>query len=248
MTTINKYRIRCTTDNTFEYVWSELEPTKCPTNTSHTIDTSKTSIIDTKTNDAILVREESVPTGGHFKTETIVMNINASSTFQQGYTWNFPISILAVYLVTTSDHEGDNLEISVSPNTIIGGITSNVDINDIIITVSDTVIQNTSIGYKIILDDGTNSNDLGYVTNVDIDNKQLTITTPATHSFDTSNTAVKRTVLFAENYEFGPAWEYVIGESKIGASYLPTGASINVKYINNTANAKKLVARLEYLY
>lgn len=248
MTTIYKYRIRCTTDNKFEYVWAEESPTTCPTNTSHTIDTSKTSIVETKVDESLFIKEETVPTGGHFKTETIVMNINASSTFEQAYTWAYPISILAVYLVTKSTHEGDNLEITVAPNTIIGGIVSSVSAGDTIITVSDTVIENTNIGYKLYLDDGTNNDDLGYVTSINTITKEITLSTPTTNPFSTSNTSVRRTVFYAENYEFGPPWEYVIGESKIGASYLPTGVSINVKYTNNTSESKKLIARLEFLY
>lgn len=243
MTTIYKYRVYCVTDNRFEYLWSESEPTKCPINTAHTIDRSKTSIIATKSDDSIHVKEESTPTGGYFKTETVVMNIDASSTFEQSYSWPYPISILAVYLVTTSAHEGDNLEISVSPKTTIGTITSNVTANDTVITVSDTVIENAAVGHKLYLDE----DDLGYIISINADTKQVTVTTAAANSFS-SGTAVKRTVFYAENYEIGPPWEYIVGESKIGGSYLPANATIYVKYTNNEADSKKFIARLEFLY
>jgi len=42
-----KYRVYCSTDSKHEYTWvdeADGEPTTCPTNTSHTIDTSKTVI------------------------------------------------------------------------------------------------------------------------------------------------------------------------------------------------------------
>lgn len=46
MTTVNKYRVRCTTDNKYEEVWAKQEPTVCPVNAAHTIDASLTTIID----------------------------------------------------------------------------------------------------------------------------------------------------------------------------------------------------------
>lgn len=43
---MNKYRIRCTTDNKWEFVNSLTEPTQCPTNASHSIDASLTTLIE----------------------------------------------------------------------------------------------------------------------------------------------------------------------------------------------------------
>ena len=40
-----KYRLWCNTENSYVYVWAEELPTKCPNDTSHTIDTNKTVII-----------------------------------------------------------------------------------------------------------------------------------------------------------------------------------------------------------
>jgi hypothetical protein len=48
MAIINKYRIWCSTDGKYEYIWSEEEPTTCPVDTGHTIDSSKTAIVESK--------------------------------------------------------------------------------------------------------------------------------------------------------------------------------------------------------
>ena len=47
MATITKYRIWCVDDDRWIETWSETEPTGCPENVAHAIDTTKTSIIDT---------------------------------------------------------------------------------------------------------------------------------------------------------------------------------------------------------
>jgi hypothetical protein len=46
MTTVSKYRIYCETEDDTVYTWAESEPTTCPNNTAHTIDTDSISIVD----------------------------------------------------------------------------------------------------------------------------------------------------------------------------------------------------------
>jgi hypothetical protein len=53
MATVNKYRVWCDTDSKYEYVWAETAPTACPTDTGHTIDTSKTSIVESRGDDFV---------------------------------------------------------------------------------------------------------------------------------------------------------------------------------------------------
>jgi len=47
MATVYKYSIYCETEATTVYAWSEAEPTTCPNNTGHTIDTDSIAIVDT---------------------------------------------------------------------------------------------------------------------------------------------------------------------------------------------------------
>jgi hypothetical protein len=45
MTEVYKYRVFCTTDNKYLYLWSDTEPTTCPENNTHTIDANETQIV-----------------------------------------------------------------------------------------------------------------------------------------------------------------------------------------------------------
>lgn len=78
MTTINKYRLLCTTDSTDEYSWGTTEPTTCPTNTAHTIDASKTTIVDKVEENTVTVNEGGNSLGGWFKVkgEKIIIPTN----------------------------------------------------------------------------------------------------------------------------------------------------------------------------
>lgn len=60
MTIVNKYRLWCNDESAWVYQWNESEPTACPNNTSHTLDTDKTSIV-AKEGQAGPIREDGTP-------------------------------------------------------------------------------------------------------------------------------------------------------------------------------------------
>lgn len=250
MPVLYQWRLRCTTDTRFEYIWSETEPTLCPTDGAHTIDSSKTTIVDKIADNLIQIKEESTPTGGNFRAETKTINVPANTTQSFDYSWDFPIAVYAVYFVTTTDHEGDIIDLEVGPETTIGTITSDVSASTSVIPVSSTVLGYIEIGFEFNLTDGVNNDDLGYVTDIDLVNSTVTTQTATTNSFLAATpTYVQQSVHMVENYEIGPPWEYVIGESKIGGSYVPSGTVVRVTYTNSdVSNAKKIIFKIEYTY
>lgn len=58
MATVYKYRVWCSTDSKYEYVWGETAPTTCPTNTGHTIDGAQTVIVEKAGNEIVEVTQE----------------------------------------------------------------------------------------------------------------------------------------------------------------------------------------------
>lgn len=126
MTTLYKYRIYCITDSKYEYVWAETTPTTCPTNTADTIDSSSITIVETREPDETRIKEEIIPTGGHFATTTLKINATKNTTTTVTKTFPFPISALSVEFVTTTDHMEDTLNLVIGKDTIIGNIVANV--------------------------------------------------------------------------------------------------------------------------
>ena len=53
---IYKYRIYCETEQTYVYTWAETEPTTCPNNPAHTINTDTIVIVDEADNEPHKVR------------------------------------------------------------------------------------------------------------------------------------------------------------------------------------------------
>lgn len=146
-TTIFKYKIYCATDDTYEYVFSQTEPSTCPTNTSHTIIPEKTVVVDTIDSTSVSVKEESTQTGGNFGCTTLNVTSNAHSIDSISVSWPFPISALCVQFVSTESHRGSFIDMSVGKNTIIGYLTSNIS------PATSWSSQNYSLGDKVIFTD-----------------------------------------------------------------------------------------------
>lgn len=249
--TVYQYKIYCTTEAKNVFTWSETTPTACPNNTAHTINSSSISIVDESGPDEIFIREESTPTGGHFRAETVVMDIAAGPDVTTTITrsWPYPISVLGFSVAVGAEHEGDVLHIYAPENRIIGALTSSINPTDTVIPVSQTVIDNIAIGFSVKLDDGVNSNDLGDVLSIDKVNNTITMQTAAVNSFSASSpTYVKITVCRVKDFELSKPGIYNIGEKKIGGSYFPANEVAVVKYLNKSASLKKLVIWHEYLY
>ena len=249
MADVYYYRLKCITEDDLVYVWNTEAPIVCPNDNTHTIDVNSITKINSVSSDIVEIKEETIPTGGNYKAETVIINTNANETSITDKTWIIPINMFAVYFITTTEHDGDNLIVEIAPDTIIGAITSDVNVNDTIIHVNDTVLDNLYIGYHVKLDDLTNSDDCGMVTHIDKINKTITINTPTTQTFSISTpTYIRQTIRMIDNFELSPSTKYSLGTTTIGGSYVPTGIIARVKYVNNSSNPKKLRINVEYLY
>jgi len=143
MTTVNLYRVYCTTDSKYVNVWSTDEPVTCPENNGHSINTDATSIIQTISETEISVKEEDIPTGGNFSSRTIKMIAPKNTITTYNLWWSYPISALAVEFITAETHRGDNISMHVGPDTTIGVLTANIS------SASAWISQNYTIGQRV---------------------------------------------------------------------------------------------------
>ena len=143
-TTIYKYRIFCQTENQFVYLWSETSPTQCPNNSSDSVNLNSISIVDEISTDLITIKDEYVPTGHNFKTETRKISVAAGPdvTSIEYFSWPFNITVMNMYFVTTDDHQGDIIRLDVPFDRVIGALTSDISTGTTEIPVSQTVIDN----------------------------------------------------------------------------------------------------------
>lgn len=251
-TTLYKYTFVCSTENAEKNVWrrdDEPVPTKCPDDTSHTINTSTLRITDKVSKEVVKIQEETVPTGGNFKCRSESIDILPNETKIVDRTFPFNISALAIEFNSDADNQGDNLELIVGPNTIIGAITSPVNIGDNVINVNSTVVENLNVGFKINLFNGSITENLGFVIAIDKDNLTITTQNTSTQSFShLTPTYIRMSVYVIEDYVIGKSGRWEIGGNKIGGSFVPANVIIRIVYYNNSGVSKNFTAQLEYLY
>jgi len=251
MTTVNYYKIYCNTDSQYEYVWAEESPTVCPVNDGHTVDLTSVSIEQEISESVIKIQEENIPTGENFMAEchNICAATGPDVVTSTDFSWPFPINVLEIQLVTREENLGDDMTLAVAPNTVVGAITATVATGATGANVTQTVVDNIMLGYHVGLTDGPNSSYCGRVIGVDKANNKILFETASDKAYSPlSPTYVTMTVHVVDNYYLGPSQRYVIGEGKIGGSYVPANTIVRVIYRNRSAQSKCLSAQLEYLY
>jgi len=254
---INKWRVVVTSDSSHGFVWRDDDqgpPTVGPN--GEAITTSLSRITEVRDPNEIRIQEESIPSaGGHysFHSEKLIAAANTVTTHDMSFP--IAINILSSKIHITADMEGDVLSWSISPNTTVGTITSDVSINDTVINVGQTVIDNVDVGYHVRLadqadPDGTNE-ELCRVIAKDEVAKTITVEIPATQAWLASGpTLVQMNVYYLWNVEIGPGvYDLEPGKSKIGSAHLPTNTIVRAIYDNKHAtDAKTIVTYIEYLY
>ena len=254
---VNKYRVWCTGNNEFQYIWAEEQPTISPS--GYPVDQTKTAIIEIINNDVsrVLVEEqelnESKRTGGHFQSGTLNVTVPSGvpgTVTCKDFSYPIPICLLSAQVLTESSSIGDSFEVQVSPDTVIGWCTQNPDPSGYTLPVSDTVINNIDVGFKVEIFDGQKLADLGRCISVDSELNQITTEfTPNGQTFLASSpTYVMITVEMVRQFNIFGTGRIEIGESKIGGSYIPANTPIRVCYTNNDGVEKRFDAEIEYLY
>jgi hypothetical protein len=246
---VNKWKITCDTESTdvYGFLPGHITTPVCFNNSTHTI--SSPSIIQVIHNDQVKIKEASKPVNGYIRIESIEIDIDPGETKIHDQTWDYPICPLSVTLLTRDINKGDIFTVNVSPDKVVGVITSNVSVSDTVLNVSPTVTKHMSIGFPCTITDGTNVEDLGFCVAVNVQDGTITVNTPSTRSFLASTpTYVRLSVRFMGPHRIGQAGILELGTSKIGASYIKNGEIVRSIYINNDTVPKTLHILVEYMY
>jgi hypothetical protein len=196
------------------------------------------------------VKEEENATGGHYQARTIDLNLPASTGWvSESFSFPFPISLFSAGARVPTVSDGDEVRFEIGPDVVVGAITADAAINDTEITVNATALANCFIGSYIKLDDGTNTNDGNRIINIDNVNSKLTFETALTNNFLAATpTAIKRTVLMIPHLRLTGGQRLVMGESKIGGSYIPANTELKISYNNVSGTSKVFSVVIEYMY
>lgn len=183
-----------------------------------------------------VIKEEYGTTGGRFFSKTVVVFAEADSETIYDENLLVDTSALMIRYKTKEEHEGDEIDLHIAPNTVVGTLSADVNVGDSVITVSQSVIQNVFVGPCLLsLFDGMNEISLGRIKNIDAQNMQIETEFESQNNFSASTpTFVRMTITIIENRIIGDAWEYTIGSSKIGGSFVPQNTTVRFRYRNKS--------------
>lgn len=250
---LNKWRIYCETDAIYEYIWvsdDDPNPTTCPTNTSHTITSSLTRIVETREPSVVTISQESTKTGSHYEWVSIQFDAIANTTTTYTFSYPYAINILSAMVQTGVENKGDTLSWYMTKDSVIGTITSDVAAEDTVINVSSTVTDTIHVGFMVNLYDGVNTDICGRVVLTDADAGTITVSIASTQIFlAVTPTYVRMTVPFLDKVEMGHPSRWQIGDSKINSSYVPADTIATCEYTNNhETQDKRATMYMEILY
>ena len=248
-----RYRFKCTTENAFKYVWrSEDEglPTKCPDNSTDTIDTTSITAIEIRDSDLVTLKEEQVQTGGHFKVDNVVLNIESGSpesTEILDVSWPLNISVLNLHVSVKSENIGDYLTMITSPETLAGVVSGVIGSPPNRVPASQTVIDNAVIGYNLILDNGVDKEDLGRILTIDTENGEIYTEHTPMNDFAPGTFIRMHRVGISELF-LDRVDTKILGQNKVGATYLPAGTVVRLIYKNMDGMEKNLSIIVEHMF
>ena len=189
---------------------------------------------------------------GGYRGIGLVHNVPASVGWSHtDYTFPYNIGMLDMEYTPTVEQQGDYFSVCVAPETIVGAITSDVAINDTVINVSPTVLENLEEGFCFELWDGTNSSDCEAViaNGIDAIAGTVSVAVGSQHAFAAATpTYVRMDVPVVEHVYLIGTSRVELGSSKIGGSFVPAGTAIRFKYYNVDGLAKTFHGILEVLY
>lgn len=250
MTTIYKYRILCATESTYVYKYDTQLPTTCPNDTSHTIDSSSVTIVETYNNETSEIKQ-TIP--GYYQMGTTMITVPSGATgsiHEQTFSFPMDLQLWIMEFTSTSDMVGDIFNIIAAPETIVGAITSPVSTSDTVINVTNTIFTSGVVakGLEILLDDGVNKQSLGLITAYDETNLQLTVQNSPSISY-LPGTYIKINTYIVKNQVIdSPNKTFVYGRKGITTKTIQANTPLKFIYTNNNGIAKNLYFNLEYNY
>jgi len=165
------------------------------------------------------------------------------------FSFPFPIALFSAEWINHTACDGDFFNVDISPDTIVGTITSDVSASDTVLNVSSTVTDNMKVGFRVQVNEGANTDDLGRCIAVDAGAGTITIETAATQAFTAAGPSyVLMSVRMVDNLTLSATSRMELGKDVIGGTYLPANAVIRVGYYPKDTTDKTFSVVIEYKY
>jgi hypothetical protein len=234
MSTTSKYRLFCVTENANVSGWGDATPTVCYNNNTHTINENSIQVIQTVASNEVTIKEDSIIVNRNARIEGIYFTNVASYVSQEiSYVFQYPTSMYSYTFSVDDTNKDDEITIAINENTTMGLITGSLSVGATVIGAPIALLLYGQVGMSLILADGTNTDDVGFILSIDQEAETVTVSIPTTHSFSSANTLVKMTYYAMRDLRLSNAGVYKWFDDVIGGSPPPIGTVVKFRYKNN---------------
>ena len=247
MSTVYKYRTFCLTENIYVYNWGLEAPTNCTNNVEHEIDPDQIVVIDSISSNSVDINQETIDTGGHYRTQAGIICAEPMQTTSQVLSWPYTITVMNFSLCTDENSDNCVIEAISAENTIIGALIQNANISDTSIYVSPTVIENIHVGFQVSIFDGVSSIKVGEC--ILKGSNYITLSAPLPQNFSAGQ-YVQMSVAIVKDFHVMANCSYDLARKTVKGSTIFPGVSITVRSTNNSTagNCSCIQYTYEYLY
>ena len=217
------------------------------------IDTSQSRVVDFRNDNSVSIQEMGTVTGQRYQVKHIKMVAAPGPGVVTTSDVSIPydINLISVKNIITANMGGDKLSWLLSPNTIVGIITSGVAIGDTVLHVNSTVTANSDISWRVRIISSSNPavyGDIGNINSINKDAGTVTLSTAATQTH-LAGDFFAVTGVYTDNIEL-PASNYNLemGSEIPKVAFIPAGRVVRCEYTNNSDTAKTLYCYYSYYY
>lgn len=216
----------CETEGVNIQVSHRHKPTTCPNNNNHIIDPDsiRYNIVP-----EIPILSDPTKNQGYYSVNTVSFNCPANTTTTYDYSFDYDIVLIGGSVLCENVNQGDVLTVCLTPELVVGIITSPVSIGDTIINVNSTVIDYIFKGMEIVL-----GSEKYKIKNVDILTSTLELCTSATAAY-TVMTYVRRNVYVLNQILLPSNRNLNFGTLNPSQTFIPAGYLFRFIYTNNNS-------------
>jgi hypothetical protein len=186
-------------------------------------------------------------TRGRFRTHGFSVAASANATTTYDFSFKYDIAPLVIKFRTNESHRGDVINLFIAPNVTIGALTQTATSGNNYFYVTPASFDWLTVGCVCRITTGVITDELGDVIEIDYSTGKVTVENNLTNTFS-AGSFVQMSVCIMRNYIISEPGDHSIGDSKIGASYIPKGQLVRLVYTNNSNTDKLFVWSTEMLY
>lgn len=186
-------------------------------------------------------------TKGRFRSQGFSITAEPNQDTIHDFTFPYDIAPLVIKFATSEQHRSDIINLQIAPQATIGALIQPASIGNNFFYVNTTALNWLNVGYICYITNGVTTDELGDVVDIDYVSNKVILENSFVNNY-APGSFVKITVNPIRNLIISEPQIHNIGDSKIGATFIPKNNIVRLVYTNNSNESKIFSWQCEMLY